>query len=441
MARAVAVLGVGGAPLRRAALLAGAELEDAARTADELRAANILHGDCELVFVHPLVRAAVYADIAPSARSRAHASAARIVSADGAGVDRVAAHLLTAEPGGDAWAVEQLRAAARRALEAGAPDAASALLTRALAEPPSAAERIDVLVECGTATSAVDPSATVEHFAAALALASDPARRAAIVLPLAKALGFSDRLEEAVATAASVLDELEGAEEDLVRLVECEWLMWGHFWLDNPDRNAHSRRLRAMAGGLPGESVSQRTALGLLAWDLVVSDTPAHETLAAAGRALGPGRVFTDPDQGFEIPTLVAAAYMYCDEFDRALELFDRGVGELRSAGWLVHLTFTYANRAYVRMRQGALLDAEADASTAWELASQLGPMFPAWWFAFGDIIQVLIERGSVDRALELAEATGVGDLSPDAVISHSRASCEGSSMPRVGPTSGPPRS
>jgi DNA-binding CsgD family transcriptional regulator len=417
LARAVAVLGAGGTRLRRAAGLAGLQLEDAAGIADELRAADILHAGPALEFVHPLVRAAVYGEIGPSARSEAHAAAARLVSADGAEVEHVAAHLLAAEPRGDEWAVEQLRKAAQRSLEAGAPDAAATLLERALAEPAPEGERIELLTECGAAASRVDPSAAVERFTDALALASEPEQRAAIVIPLAKALCFSDRMGDAVAVLATVLGELEQADEDLVRLVETEWLMWGHFWLDNPERAAQARRLREMAGGLPGDSLSQRKALGLLAWDLVAGDTPVGETLAVVGRSLGPGPLFTDPVIGFEIPTLVSATYMFCDELDRAFELYDRGVEEMREVGWLVHLTFTYGHRGHVRLRQGALLDAEADAKTGWELAGQLGPTYPPWWYAFANLVQVLVARGSVDEAQELVDATGVGDASPNAVI------------------------
>ena len=417
VARAAAILGEGNAQLGQCARLAEAEFEDAARAADDLRAADILHGGGALEFVHPLVRAAVYADIAPSARSASHAAAARIVAADAGGPDRVGAHLLATQPCADAWVVQQLRAAAASALEAGAPDAAAALLTRALAEPPPADTRIAVLIECSTATYPVDPTSAAEHLAEALGLADEPTQRAQIALRLAKALGYSDRPGEAVAMIESLRGKLDGIDEELARLVECELLQWGHFWLDNPDRPLHHRRLATMTRDLPGESASQRTALGLRAWHLVLGDAPAREALTAAGRALRPGRLFTHPELGFDVPALAAATFLYCDELDRAFELFDRGVEELRSAGWLVHLVFAYTYRAHVRLRQGALLEAEADAATAWELSRQLEPNLCRWWTAFGILIPVLIARGSIDRAQELIESNGVHDVSPDVVM------------------------
>ena len=73
--------------------------------------------------------------LGPSERARGHHKAARVL-ADGASIDRIAAHLLVSSAAGDAWTVEQLRRAAERASARGAPETAAALLQRALAEPP-----------------------------------------------------------------------------------------------------------------------------------------------------------------------------------------------------------------------------------------------------------------------------------------------------------------
>src|SRR5262249_61731455 len=58
---------------------------------------------------------------------------------------RIAAHVKRLRAVGDAWAVERLCEGAREALENGAPAAAADLLERALAEPPSAEVRVEVL--------------------------------------------------------------------------------------------------------------------------------------------------------------------------------------------------------------------------------------------------------------------------------------------------------
>ena len=101
LARAFAVLGRD-APLRHAARLAGLDLEAAAPLADALRAAGLLDG-------HPLVAGALYRGLAPGERALWHADAARMLQTEGADAERVAVHLLRAEPVADAGTVSTLR--------------------------------------------------------------------------------------------------------------------------------------------------------------------------------------------------------------------------------------------------------------------------------------------------------------------------------------------
>jgi hypothetical protein len=125
----------GGNPLLLRGLLAG------------LAAAGLKGtGERALRFVHPLVRSAVYSDLAPPVRQRWHKHAARLLDEQGAPAEEVTVHLLAAAATGDAWVVDRLRRAAASARARGAPDVAAAqCLERALAEPPPAGVRGDVL--------------------------------------------------------------------------------------------------------------------------------------------------------------------------------------------------------------------------------------------------------------------------------------------------------
>ncbi|MDR9371628.1 LuxR C-terminal-related transcriptional regulator, partial [Conexibacter sp. JD483] len=75
----------------------------------------------------------------PGERADLHGRAAARLSARGARLEEIAAHLLAAEPGSSPETVATLREAARAAAAEGAPDTAVAYLRRALREQPAAA--------------------------------------------------------------------------------------------------------------------------------------------------------------------------------------------------------------------------------------------------------------------------------------------------------------
>ena len=100
LARAVAVLG-DDSELELACEVSGLS-EDAARTAaDDLVRADIFASVERLGFVHPIVRAALYEDLAPGERQARHAAAADALAGEGASPERVTAHLLLTAATGD----------------------------------------------------------------------------------------------------------------------------------------------------------------------------------------------------------------------------------------------------------------------------------------------------------------------------------------------------
>ncbi len=114
LARALVVLGEETLPVVGA--VAGLDADAAAGAAVELTAVDLVEKSERLRFRHPLVQAALEADLTLTERERAHARAARRLAEFGASERQIVAHLL-ASSGGDAdpWAVERLRAAARSA--------------------------------------------------------------------------------------------------------------------------------------------------------------------------------------------------------------------------------------------------------------------------------------------------------------------------------------
>ncbi|MCX4878591.1 AAA family ATPase [Streptomyces sp. NBC_00847] len=413
---ACAVLGTEIHPLLAAAV-AGLGHEEAADAADALRGARILTGDETLEFVHPLIATAVYRAIPPGVRVALHGQAAWCVINDGQGPSAAARHLLETHPDGDNWVVQRLRAAAEETLRAGAPDAARSYLARALREPPPFEDRAFVLYELGTASLLTEPATTVNHLRAAL---EEPIAEAElrhhIVYRLSQVLAHSDRLAEA---SDILVREIRVTGDARVKLrMLAEQFMWDAFRADEPDHPSRSRRLAKLADRLSGRDLTERYVIGLRTWDAVLRGEPAHVALHHAERALAGGLGWAEPDRGFEVPVLVALAYMYADRPGRTEELFTAGIADFERQGWHgAHLSFAYTLLGYVRYRRGRLAEAEDFVRAGLRLAERVGPGTPAHWYAVGILIEVLLARGRVTEAAQTGDHYSFCAPFPAAVV------------------------
>src|SRR5690349_19959620 len=178
LARAVAVLGDDTERLL-AGRMSGRRQDHAREAADDLVRADIFIPAERLGFVHPIVRAALYEDLAPGERQARHGAAAEALAREGASPERLTAHLLLTDARGDPRRVATLRAVASAAARSGAPDAAAVRLRRALAESPGMQEVGEILAELGRyEVAALQCEDAGEHLRAALATGSDLASRA-----------------------------------------------------------------------------------------------------------------------------------------------------------------------------------------------------------------------------------------------------------------------
>ncbi|MCQ4207074.1 ATP-binding protein [Streptomyces longispororuber] len=414
---ACAILGTEISP-ELAAGVAGLGAEEAADAADRLRTARILTGVDTLEFVHPLIATAVYRAIPGGVRVALHGQAAWTVVNAGLGPSAAARHLLETHPDGDPWVVQQLRAAARETVRAGAPDAARRYLARALREPPTFDDRAVVLYELGSASLLTEPATTVNHLRAALEEPiTDPALRHGIVYRLSQVLAHSDRLAEASETLAR---EIRSTGDARIRLrMQAEQFMWDAFRADEPDSPARSRRLARLADRLTGRDLTERYIIGLRTWDATLRGEPVATVLRHADRALAGGlRWAADEDRGFEVPVLVALSFLYADRPGRTEELFVEGIADFEQAGWHgAHLSFAYTILGYVRYRRGRLGEAEDFARAGLRLAERVGPGTPAHWYAVGTLVEVLLARGRIGEAKEVGEAYSFGPPFPAAVV------------------------
>jgi DNA-binding CsgD family transcriptional regulator len=174
LAQSAAVLG-DGCLLHHAAELAGLEETVAVREAARLEVASVFaHGD-PVEFLHPLLRAAVEAELPDVVSGGLHARAARILWYTGENPASVAQHLVASPGSGDAAVSAYLCEQGRAALEAGSVTVATRLLNRALDEPAPSEQGDGILLWLGRAEHmALDLKAAREHLETAFE-SSDPA--------------------------------------------------------------------------------------------------------------------------------------------------------------------------------------------------------------------------------------------------------------------------
>jgi DNA-binding CsgD family transcriptional regulator len=412
LVRALAVLGDGASGAEAAAMAEITEAE-VASAADRLVSMDLLRPTADLEFTHPIVREAVSADHGPRELAAAHARAARILMAQGATEQRIAAQIAEADPSGDAGWVELLRRVAGDALERGAPAAAASWLTRALAEPPPPESRAGVLLELGSAEVRLGSPDAVVHLGEAVELLRDPDQLTLAVRLLAIALTISERAERAVTAIEAAIDVIEPGDPELALVLEGEILTHSiQASLETRDRAA--RRLERLAG-LEGSTPGQRLVLASLACARARDSQSAHEAASHLEGALAGGRFVDDQRAGavglglsFDLVLGLIAA----DAFDVADEYIERTLASARAQVAIPSVAYLTARRGFVFLRRGSMARAEADARSALELltSQEISLGVP---LALGVLIQALIAQDELDTAASELRRHGFGEQIP----------------------------
>ncbi len=405
LARAVAVLAAD-AELPRAARLAGLEERDALEALDALAGAHVLQVDGGLRFVHPILRAAIYDDLSPGARSELHHRAARLLAAEGVELDAIAAQLLASEPTGSEEAVRQLREAAALARARGAPENALAYLDRALQEGCGRELRAQVAFERGIAARLAGAHGTVRDLREAKRLAADPVLRNSATLELATVLGLRGAHAEPLALLREALSDLGERAPELSTRLEC--LLAGMTASDPrlagefDGRAAELERLAEHGG------TSARPLALLLAAIAAWRRGEPEEVVPLVARGWDQGRTLAT---GLDLWALGQGlgALVIVEELDRARELAEAMLAHARDRGWLLAFVLGTAYGGWIDARRGALETAEEALRTAigggarranFALASQL-------WFA----MDVILERPQAADLAAIAEGLELGEL------------------------------
>ena len=407
LARAVAVLGDDSEP-QLAGRVSGLS-EDAARAAaDDLVRADILVGVERLRFVHPIVRAALYEDLAPRERQARHAAAAEALAQAGASPERVTAHLLLTSPTGDQRRVEMLRSAARGAARRGDPGAAAARLRRALAESPAERERAEILTELGRfEVTSMQFEAAEEHLESALTSTGEPMVKADAAATLARcAIASGGRsAETAVDALASLAAQLRPVDPERSLELRCELLTVA---TAVPRMRAevagHLQRLRDEAADHPG-------------FEAVARIHSAQEQLLQGGSAAAAvEEVEAALTAGLPAAAASNAVFMALltlelgERYDLASRLLDVALDGARREGHATRQGLIHGRRAAIALAQGQLHDAQVEAETGLLLVEKQHFVLPQ---LLAVAMVVHIERGDLAAAAGLAqtgETLGIGE-------------------------------
>jgi DNA-binding CsgD family transcriptional regulator len=412
LARAVAVLGDGN-DVALAARVSGLSEDAVRQAADDLVRADIFVRDERLGFVHPIVRAALYEDLAPGERQARHAAAADALALEDASAERVAGHLLLASPTGDQHRVGTLRWAAADAAHRGAPRAAATYLQRALVESHAQHDRAEILAELGRCEVATMQFAAAEgHLRTALTSGGTLTARAAAASWLGRcAIVSGGRTARVAADAlASLSAELWPAEPERSLELGSELLaVTSAFSQLRVGLDEQLDRFREQARGHPGfEAVARIHG----AYERLLQAESATAATEEVEQALATGL----PRSAQSNAALLALVALRLGErHELAVQLLDAALERAREEGHATRQGILHAERAAIALAQGSLHDAQAEADTGLLLVDQ--SHFIALLLV-AVAMSVHVERGDLDAADRLAQTAETFGIAKRAHVS-----------------------
>ncbi|MCA1699496.1 MAG: AAA family ATPase [Actinobacteria bacterium] len=402
LARGLAVLG-DRSQLTRAAALARITLEQASEQHAVLARAGLLEREA-LRFVHPLLLAAVHADLVGGERSLWHRRAARLLADDGAPDEEIAVHLLHAEPVGEPWAARTLVDAGQRARCAGAPDVAQRLLARALAEPPAGEDTPYAMLELGLAEAALGGKEALDHLGRAAA-AGTPLIAARAEQVRGGMLLMSVRPQEAVHALERAVALLEGEDSTTVAELEDDLLYARHYAGLALDEQLPLFEQAAREG--------RPSALAHLALIEALRGAPAHAVVDLANRALADGRLIRERVDQLPASHAIFALGMV-DAADEAAAAIELAAEAARKTGSRYAAACVAGARTFWEHDFGDLRRAEDEARLIIDVFRSTAGLGGADDSGVLALATALLDRGRVDEA-ERALADLPADWGPEA--------------------------
>ncbi len=396
--REALLLAAAGAPASLVAADLGpaedAGLVELADAAAGIGAAGIRHG---VAFAHPLVRAAIYHDAAPSARRAAHERIAAAVEEPERSWQLALGAPAPSEP-----LAARLEAYGEDARRRGAPATAAAVLERAAAlspDPGPATRR--ALAGAIAAATAGQPARARGLLDSVLPTVADPLARADVQLLRGMAIHQSGRPREARALLEAEAEAIEAADPARASALlthACIALMG-----TGPMESLRETAERARALAPPGAETIPAVILAEVLVNLG-EHARARELLDAHEPALA-GWDPTAP--GHEVLAIAALCRLWLGDHAEAESSLTRLVEANRAAGALSPLALPLAVLASLHLRRGDLTLAAICAGEAAEIGETgLGAGFVSA-LALDAVAMVAAHRGD-GEACEAAAARGL---------------------------------
>jgi DNA-binding CsgD family transcriptional regulator len=424
VARSLAVLG-DETELRLVASLAGVGLDDAAAALDGLVRHGIIDDARPVRFVHPIVRQSIYAELTAPERARRHRRAATLLRTEGAPDERVASHLVLAEPAGDPEIVALLHRVSQVAMLHWDTARACRYLERAVAEPPPLELRAAMVRDWRLAEVLALRDGAEDRLRAALAEPSDLDGKLLAARILAGRLAVADRVVESIEVLAAILEQVRAALAEATDPATCARLdrMAKMLISDLIDTaGVEPRALDAARGPLEAAGALEdldpdtvpttyedRVALVTRGGVLIRRGEPVDRcrSYLRAARADGVLR-FINPASPKFVPTALLS--VVCEDFEMVDSIIDDATTEALRTGSSLGFVQARMVQTYVALRRGQVRDAEAAARAVAEAGgappAQLTRLWVAWW------VKALAFCGRPDEAREvLAEHALDGPL------------------------------
>jgi DNA-binding CsgD family transcriptional regulator len=404
LAQAIAILG-DGCELRHAAAIAQTQIAHAISLAMDLVRLDILGEDRPPRFIHPIVQHAMLQTLSSAEHYRAHRAAAGVLYAERLPPGRIAAHVKRLRAVGDPWAVERLCEGAREALENGAPAAAADLFERALAEPPAAEVRVEVLRAAARAQLQAGQAFACQRLEEAVAI-TEGRLQAELASELAQTYATLFRWVDAVHVLERALDSLGKTHRSLAAHLQGQLVAAGLQDARIAPRafQIMKRMSRRRLSGSPAASLA--VAQGMVA---IFTGQPADEAARPLEHALtGTGA----PTENWDILAELWWCLLTAERFDTVAHAIESVRGRADCSGSSRGLVAVYSTLGLLNFRLGALPEADAAARIALQVVQE-GDFAPGLAFAATVLADVAVASGQLDEAQALLDLLPQGSLPP----------------------------